>query len=67
MIELIKDIIEQDYPIILTSGLFFLVGIGIGSAVSEALYREKGAKNETQMDKRRTGVPEVGLNEQRDK
>ena len=68
MIELIKDIIKEDYPIILTSGLFFLVGVGIGGAVSEALYREKGEKsNETQMDKRRTGIPEVGLNEQRDK
>ena len=69
MIELIKDIIKQHYPMILTCGLMFLVGVGIGGGISDLLNKwMKGEKsNETQMDKRRTGVPEIGSDEQRDK
>lgn len=41
MIELIKDIIKQHYPMILTCGLMFLVGVGIGGGITDMLWRER--------------------------
>lgn len=56
MIELIKDIIKQHYPMILTCGLMFLAGVGIGGAITDALNkwtRKEGKSNdETYMDRR---------------
>lgn len=70
MIELIKDIIKQNYPMILTCGLMFLVGVGIGGAISDALNRWTGkegrSNDETRMDGRGKKVFEDGPDKQRD-
>ena len=56
---MMTDIIKQHYPMILTCGLMFLAGVGIGAAITDALNRwiVKGEKsNETKdLDKRGEG------------
>lgn len=50
------DAIKNHLPLILTCGLMFLAGIGIGAAITDALNRwiQKGEKsNETQVDGKR--------------
>lgn len=64
MIELIKDIIKQHYPMILTCGLMFLVGVGIGGAISDALNRwtRKGERsNEEKVHKVRSDTENTGF------
>lgn len=69
MIELIKDIIKQHYPMMLTCGLTFLVGVGIGGAITDALCRwtQKGERsNETRLDGSGKEISMDGHDKQRD-
>ena len=45
---MMTDIIKQHYPMILTCGLMFLVGVGIGGAITDALnkWTRKGEKSD---------------------
>jgi len=41
MIEVIKDVIKENFDLILICGMYFLAGFGIGAGITDRLYREK--------------------------
>ena len=70
MIELIKDVIKENFDLILICGMYFLAGVGVGGAVSDALnkWTRKGERSndEARLDRGGKEILMDGHDEQRD-